>query len=144
MTFIVPFDDSKRTKTALSRGRELANGANEPMAAISVIPSNNAKYARKMGWIPSDVPFDGPRIASTLRSQVQDIAPEATFEYEVCRRSVTATSISKPIRKFAKQQDAPTVVVGSDEPGQGMPVASSVGARVTSDTAYDVLIVRSR
>jgi len=144
MTFVVPFDGSRRTELALDRGSELAEGVNESLSVISVIPSNNAKYARKMGWIPSDAPFDGNAIVSTLRSQVKEIAPDATFEYEVCSRRTTASSISKPIRKFAKRQDASTVVIGSDAAGRGMPVASSIGARIASSSAYDVLMIRSR
>lgn len=144
MTFVVPFDGSARTKAALARARKLARGVREPLVAISVIPSNNTRYARKMGWLPSDEPFDGSAIVSTLRAQVRDIAPDATFEYETCSRDATANSIAKPIRKFAKRNDASTVVIGSDSAGRAVTRASSVGGRISSDRAYDVLIVRSR
>jgi nucleotide-binding universal stress UspA family protein len=144
MTFVVPFDGSARTKTALDRARKLARGVREPLYVVAVIPSGNAAYARKMGWLASDEPFDGRRIVATLRSQVEDTAPDATFEYETCSRDATANSISKPIRKFAKRNDASTVVVGSDGAGRTVTRASSVGGRIASDDAYDVLIVRSR
>ena len=144
MSFVVPFDGSARTETALTRARKLARGVRESLFVISVIPSNNAGYARKMGWLASDEPFDGETIVSTLRSQVTDIAPAATFEYEVCSREATANSISKPIRKFAKRKDASTVVVGSDNAGRTATSASSVGGRIAADRGYDVLIVRSR
>ena len=143
MTFVVPFDGSARTKAALDRARVLANGVGESLLVLAVVPSNNARYARKMGWLASDEPFDGTAIVSTLRSQVRDIAPDATFEYETCNRDATANSISKPIRKFAKRNDASTVVVGSEGAGRAVTRASSVGGRISSDTSYDVLIVRA-
>jgi len=144
MTFVVPFDGSARTKTALGRARELAAGVGESVVAFTAIPANNAAYARKMGWVASDEPFDVGTIAPTLRSQVHDIAPDATFEYGRCSREATANGIAKPIRKFAKRTDASTVVVGSDSAGRFVTTASSVGGRITSDGGYDVLIVRSR
>jgi nucleotide-binding universal stress UspA family protein len=144
MTFVVPFDGSARTKTALDRARKLARGVREPVSVITVIPADNASYARKMGWLASDEPFDGNAIVSTLRSQVADIAADATFEYETCSRDATANSIAKPIRKFAKRKDASTVVIGSDSAGRTVTRASSVGGRIASDDAYDVLIVRNR
>ena len=143
MTFVVPFDGAPRTVTALERAQEFADALEELLVVVSVIPRNNAAYARERGWLPAGEPFDMKRIVTTLRDQVHDIAPEATFEYERCSRSVTGNRIAKPVRKVAKRNDADMVFVGSDDAGRLVTTASSVGSRVATDGSYDVVLVRS-
>jgi nucleotide-binding universal stress UspA family protein len=144
MTFVVPFDGAARTTTALERAREFGTALDEDLLVVTVIPVGNAAYARQRGWLASDEPFDLRAIVSTLSARVEEIAPEATFEYERCSRSVTGNSIAKPIRKFAKRHDAEMVFVGSDRAGRLMTTASSVGGRIAADGAYDVVLVRNR
>lgn len=143
MTFVVPFDGSTATEAALTRARDFGDALDEAVRVISIIPSNNARYARQRGWLASDEPFDVERIAATLSTQVEEIAPDASFTYERCSRDATANSISKPIRKFAKRHDASTVFVGSDNAGRIVTTVGSVGGRISADGAYDILIVRS-
>ncbi|MDS0260403.1 universal stress protein [Haloarcula sp. S1CR25-12] len=143
MTFVVPFDGADRTVAALERAREFAEALAEDVLVVSVVPSNNAAYARERGWLPAGEPFDMKTIVSTLREQVHDIAPEAAFEYELCSRSVTGNRIAKPVRKFAKRNDADMVFVGSDDAGRLVTTASSVGSRIATDGSYDVVLVRS-
>ena len=143
MTFVVPFDGSAATEAALARASEFGEALEESVRAITVIPSNNARYARQRGWLASDEPFDVERIASTLSEQAAEIAPDASFEYERCNRDATANSIAKPIRKFAKRNDASTVFVGSNNAGRLATAAGSVGGRISADGAYDILIVRN-
>lgn len=143
MTFVVPFDGGPRTVAALERAREFGASLGENVIAVSVIPQNNAAYARERGWLSAGEPFDMETIVTGLREQVADIAPDAGFEYERCSRSVTANRIAKPIRKFAKRTGASMVFVGSDNAGRLTTTASSVGNRIATDGNYDVVLVRS-
>jgi len=143
MTFVVPFDGAERTRTALDRAREFGAALDEEVLVVTVIPVGNAAYARQRGWLASDEPFDLETVVSTLRAQVAELAPDATFEYERIDRSVSGNSIAKPIRKFAKRNDADMVFVGSDNAGRLLTPASSVGGRIATDGAYDVVLVRS-
>jgi len=142
MTFVVPFDGSARTVAALERAREFSQALDRELLVVSVIPRDNAAYARERGWLPAGEPFDPQTILSTLKRQVNDIAPEATFDYEQCSRSVTANRIAKPVRKFAKRNDADMVFVGSDDAGRLVTTATSVGSRIATDGSYDVVLVR--
>ena len=143
MTFVVPFDGQPRTVTALERAREFADALDEEVLVVSVIPRRNAAYARERGWLSAGEPFDMKTIVSALREQVRDIAPEATFEYEQCSRSVTGNRIAKPVRKVAKRVGADLVFVGSDNAGRLTTTAASVGNRIATDGSYDVVLVRS-
>ncbi|MDS0281821.1 universal stress protein [Haloarcula onubensis] len=143
MTFVVPFDGTAHAETALVRAHELGAALDESVLVITVIPDRNAAYAREQGWLDAGEAFDIRTIVSTLREQVASVAPDAGFEWERCSRSVSGNRIAKPIRKFAKRNDADMVFIGSDNAGRLLTTASSVGGRIATDGAYDVVLVRS-
>ena len=143
MTFVVPFDGSNGAESALARANTLGAALGESVLVIAVIPNRNAAYAREQGWLDAGEAFDLETIVTTLREQVRAIAPDATFEYERCSRSVTGNRIAKPIRKFAKRNDADMVFIGSDNAGRLLTTAANVGGRIATDGAYDVVLVRS-
>ncbi|QIO21194.1 universal stress protein [Haloarcula sp. JP-L23] len=142
MTFVVPFDDSAHARAALVRAREFADALDEDVLAISVVPNNNVDYARKAGWLGPEESFDLDAIVASLERAVHDIAPEARFEYETCVREATGNRIAKPIRKFARHNDASMVFVGSANAGRLVTTLGSVAGRISTDAAYDVVIVR--
>lgn len=144
MTFVVPFDGSENAEQALVRARDLAAVLDKQVLTIAVIPDRNTAYAREQGWLDAGEAFDGKTIVSRLRKQVHDVAPDATFEYDHCSRSVTGNRIAKPIRKFAKRNDAEIVFIGSDNTGRLLTTAANVGSRVATDGAYDVVLVRNK
>jgi len=144
MTFVVPFDGSKNAEQALVRARDLAAALDKEVLTIAVIPDRNAAYAREQGWLDADEAFDGKTIVSRLREQVREVAPDATFEYDRCSRSVTGNRIAKPIRKFAKRNGAEMVFVGSNNTGRLLTTAANVGSRIATDGAYDVVLVRNK
>jgi len=144
MTFVVPFDGSAAAEAALVRARDIGDAVGDAVLVIAVIPVGNAAYARERGWVGPSDPFDLDAVVATLREQVHDIAPDATFEYERCSRSVSGNAIAKPIRKFAKRNGASMVFVGSDDAGRLVTTLASVGGRIITDAAYDVVLVRTR
>lgn len=142
MTVVVPFDGSKLSAAALDRARDFANPPGTDLMAISVIPNGNVAYARDRGWLDETEGFDAETVLSRLSDQVDSIAPEAEFEYEVVGRFAQAGEIASEIRTYARDVDADLVVIGSDDAGRIVSSVSSVGSAVATDDAYDVLIVR--
>ncbi|GAB6878688.1 hypothetical protein JCM17823_09620 [Halorubrum gandharaense] len=140
MTFVVPFDGSDLSKTALVRAAQFSTVLDVDVVAVAVIPTNNTRYAREKGWIATDEAFDAERIVTSLRDSVAAIAPDATFEYLVAGRSETRGTIATKLRSFARKVDASIVFLGSENAGR---IASkiTVGQYVTGDRSYDTLIV---
>lgn len=142
MVFVVPFDGSARTKAALKRAKEFGSGADESLIAVAAIPDGNTSYARQMGWLASDEPYTFETVVSRLRSDVNTIAPDAKFEPLRLYKRASGSQIAKPIRKFAKNHDASTVFIGSDNAGRLITSQNSIGGRIATDRNYDVCIVR--
>jgi len=142
MTFVVPFDGSAYAEAALVRACEFAPAVDESVRAVTIIPRNNARYARERGWLGPEAPFDLDAIVDRLAEQVHETAPLAAFHYETCSREVSGNAIAKPVRKYARREGATMVFVGSNSAGRLTRRLSSVGERVGADAAYDVAIVR--
>lgn len=142
MTLLVPFDGSALAEAALDRAATFGSTFDQPVTALAVIPLGNTQYAREHGWIGPGESFDLEAIVSTLREQVHDCAPDATFRYERVSREAQAGSIARVIRRVARETDAPMVFVGSANAGRLVTTLSSVGGNVASDPSYDVVIVR--
>jgi len=59
MTFIVPFDGTALSQSALARASELSSVLDESVTAVTVIPTGNASYTQDRGWIEPGEQFDG-------------------------------------------------------------------------------------
>jgi len=143
MTFVVPFDGSTHAKSALARAGEIGSALDEELRVVTVIPRNNATYARERDWLNAGESFDLETIAAAVRAQVREVAPEAAVDYEDCSRNAKGNRIAKPIRKYAKRHGASMVFIGSDNAGRLVTSLSSVGDRISTDGSYDVVIVRT-
>jgi len=144
MTLVVPFDGSDLAEAALVRATEFGSVFDEDVLAISVIPKGNNDYAREHGWIGQDEEFDLESVVSTLHEQVVNLCPSADFRHKVVDRYAPSGSISKRLRKVAREEDASMVFLGSENAGHLVSAVSSVGSSVAADEAYDVVIVRDR
>lgn len=142
MTIVVPFDGTPLSEAALRRGSDLGDAFGERLVAISVIPKGNERYAREQGWIAETERFDMETVLDRLEEQVDRIAPDAKFEYDVVSRYAQPGEIASPIRKRASDLDTDIVVLGSDNAGRIVTSVSSVAGPVAADDAYDVMIVR--
>jgi nucleotide-binding universal stress UspA family protein len=140
MTLVVPFDGGELSKTALVRAAQFDTVLDQGVVVVSVVPRNNKSYARKRGWINSDEPFNSEAIVESLENAVKKIAPDAEFHHISVGRNSPSGTISNKIRKAARDKEASIVFVGSRNAGR---IASSlsVGSSVTSDRAYDTMIV---
>jgi nucleotide-binding universal stress UspA family protein len=142
MVVIVPFDGTELAKTALLHADHSSEMYADAVIAVAVIPKENEKYAREHGWIGDGEPFDKETIVKRLRREVCAITEDANFEYLTVPRYSSSGAISSQIRRFAKNQDASAVFIGSGNAGNMVIGMDSVGGRVASDSDYDVAIFR--
>lgn len=144
MTLVVPFDGSELAEAALVRAGEFATVFDETVVAVSVIPKGDVQYAREHDWLGPEESYDPDAIVSTLHTQVVELCPSAEFRKEYVDRYAPSGAISKTVRRIAKAEDASMVFIGSENAGHVVTSVSSVGRGITSDDAYDVVIVRHR
>jgi len=144
MTFVVPFDGSPLSESALVRAVEFGSVLDERIVAASAIPEGNASYARERGWLDPGESFDLDAVVGHLHEKVTSYAPSAEFRYDVVGRRATPGTIASHLREQARSVDASMVFIGSENAGRLVSSLSSVGETVASDDAYDVVIVRNR
>lgn len=140
MSLVVPFDDSPLSRAALVRARQFDQVLNEGICVISVVPAQNREYARGRGWIGQNEQFNGEQIVESLRNSVTALAPDAHFEYVVTSRHAASGTIAKEIRRFAREEDATIVFIGSENAGRFVR-SLSVGSSVASGSTYDTMII---
>ncbi len=145
MTLLVPFDGSELSTAALEKAAEFGDLTDEDVVALTVVPDDD-EYARERGWIDQHEQFDPDVVTRKMRRTVADVAPEATFEYELVDSdeptATATTNVVRTIRDRAADLDASLVFVGSENAGSVTTPLSSVGGPVASDQHYDVYVVR--
>lgn len=140
MTFMVPFDGSSLAQAALVRATEYAEALDESVVAVSIIPDDEV-YLRQQGWTQSEETFDIESVTETLRGEVTELSPEATFRYERTTSS-SPHSIATEIQAAAADIQPTVVFLGSENVGEIVTPVSSVGGEVAANVEYDVYIVR--
>ena len=145
MTLLVPFDGSDLSEAALERATEFAEFRGEDVLALTVVP-DEPEYALSRGWLDPADPFDPDAIAERFRGRVAELAPEATFRYEIPENVSSMASITtdviRTIRAVAHDVGASVIFIGSENAGRVSSPVSSVGAPVSEDQSYDVYIIR--
>jgi nucleotide-binding universal stress UspA family protein len=141
MDFLVPFDASPLSRSALRRASTFAE--KQDVVALCVIPAG-ARYARNKGWLDAGEDFEFATVRDWLESRVAEIAPDAEFQYVRTESRPPGTEIAKIIRRKARDVDAEIVFLGSKNAGKVVTPVSSVGSSVTTDESYDVYIARHR
>ena len=146
MTYLVPFDGSLLAEAALARAVEFAAALEEAVVALSVVPVDERDFAVERGWIDDGEAYDPDAVVDRLRSQVAEIAPDATFRCErpedVSSVASVTTDVVRTIRVVAQEVGASIVFIGSENAGRVSTPVCSVGAPVSEDPRYDVHIVR--
>lgn len=141
MVFLVPYDGSPLTNSALRRASTFT--ADERVVAFAVLPTG-VKYARSKGWLDAGESFDAETVEARLQAEVTDIAPDADFESVRVEPRPPSSAVSKHIRRKARDVDAEIVFLGSKNAGKVVTPVSSVGSGITSDESFDVYIARHR
>ncbi|NEU55522.1 universal stress protein [Halorussus sp. MSC15.2] len=142
MTIVVPFDGCELSQTALVRATMLGEAFDERVLALTIVPDNDAEYARERDWLGQGEKFDRQTVVGRLREHVVELAPRAEFRDETVGRYASTGTIATKLRRAAKDAEASLVVIGSDNAGHMVSSIHSVGSTVASDEAFDVLIVR--
>ncbi len=146
MVYLVPFDGSPLAEAALARAAEFATVMGEDLLVLTVVPVDERDFAVERGWIDDIDEYDPDEIVAQLRSQVADVAPEATVRCErpedVSSVASVTTDVVRTIRTVAQEVDATVVFIGSENAGRVSSPVTSVGAPVSEDPRYDVHIVR--
>lgn len=140
MTLVVPYDGSQLSKIALIRAAQFDTVFDQGVVVVSVIPQNNTTYARERDWIGPNEAFDTATVVDTLRESVRRIAPDATFDHILVGRGAPSGTIANRIRRFARDQNASIVFIGSENAGR-IAGSLSVGSSVTTDRSYDTMII---
>lgn len=143
MSIVVPFDGSRLSGAALVRATQIRAVFGGSIVAVTVIPEGNRKYARERGWLESTEAYDTDTIVARIHQQAVELAPAADYSHALVDRYAQTGSIATRLREIAKEADASLVIVGSENAGRIVSGLNSVGGKVTQDTAYDVLIVRT-
>lgn len=145
MVFLAPYDGSPLARAALARARDLATHTDTEVVALAVVP-DDPEFASERGWIEGHEAFDPEQAARHLQAEVGEIAPEATFRWEVPEDvstvASTTTDIARTIRQVAHELDADVVFIGSENAGRVAAPVTSVGSPISKDPSYDVFIVR--
>jgi nucleotide-binding universal stress UspA family protein len=141
MAFVVPFDGSELAEAALVRAVEYGTALEEETVAVSVVPERK-RYAEEKGWIDDEGVFDVDRVVAALRDRVEELAPEASFEYERIREFPPEERIADHIERLALRHDPSVVFLGSDNVGRVVTPLTSVGVHLAAEESYDVFIVR--
>lgn len=156
MTFMVPFDGTRLSKSALAKARQYAIALEEApsdivrwllpgehidVVAVSVVPES-ARYAREKDWIRDDEEFSTRRVVEDLHRQVTDLTPNANFQYIRVDGSARAGTITTRLRNKAHELEISVMFIGSENAGRIVTPLSSVGRGLAADQEFDVHLVR--
>ncbi|MFW5964163.1 MAG: universal stress protein [Natronomonas sp.] len=141
MTYLVAFDGTDISETALLRAAEFADSTHERLVVVSVLPTDE-DLAAEYG-LGDDDGYDPGEAAQRLRKRVENISTDAEFRAESVDAYAGKGRIATEIREVARDVDADVVFVGSDNAGRVVQPVSSVGGAVAGGTDYDVFIARS-
>lgn len=141
-TYLVPFDGSPLSRTALRRARDLANDTDVDVLAFSVVPRGSTKWARERDLLGAAEPYDADAVVEELRRRVETVAPKATFESTFVGKRSVSGRIAGVIRRRAADVDAEIVFLGSRNAGNIVTSVADVAPSVASRGTYDVYIAR--
>jgi nucleotide-binding universal stress UspA family protein len=141
MTFVVAFDNTPLSLSALERAVQFASATDDSVVAVTAIPQDSA-VARERGWIGGNERFDVDTAARNLTEIVTDVDPDVGFDYRSVDKYAPRGRVSRAIRELAVEHGADVLFIGSDNAGRIVGNIVSVGQSVSADDRYDVHIVR--
>jgi len=144
MAFVVPFDGSPLSETALVRASEFSEVLDERVVAVTVIPDRDTDYARERDWLGPDEPYDLDEVVATVHERVVALDSSADFRHVTVDRYAQTGTISTEITRAASEADASMVFIGGENAGRLVSSVSSVGRNVSGQVEFDVVIVRNR
>lgn len=141
MEFVVAFDGTPVSKTALARAATLSAGVDGNVTAVTVIPAGNAQYARDRGWLDEAEQYSRESVLETLRVSVESVAPTAGFSYRSVDRYAPRGKIGRVLRTAAEEADVDVLAIGTENAGRVFTALSTV-TRSVAVGSYDLYVVR--
>ncbi|MFC3476181.1 universal stress protein [Halobacterium litoreum] len=141
MTYVVAFDNTPLSRTALRRAVEYGDAVGEDVVAVTAIKRDSG-HAREHGWLSGDETFDVETVAQNLTETVAEFDPDVELRHRAVDQYAPHGRVSRAIREMAVEADASVVFIGSDNAGRMVGGITSVGQNVSADDRYDVHIVR--
>lgn len=117
MVFLVPFDGSRRARTALDRAVTYADALDREVVAVSYVPTG-ADYAERRCWADPDDDFAADSVASDLRRKIEEATDEAELRYEDESAHSPEGGLSPDVKGTARDVGATVVFVGTADDGQ--------------------------
>ena len=140
MVFLVPYDGSSVSNTALSRAVEHGKAMNEDVVAVTLIPTGTA-YAERRKWIEPNEEFAVETARNELKRKIEETTDETERNYEGSSATGPDDGIAKHIRQVANDVGATVLFVGTRTNGSAEGVETPFGS-IAQDGSYDVYIVR--
>jgi nucleotide-binding universal stress UspA family protein len=140
MKFLVAYDGSPLSKSALLRAADFAETGDATVHAVTIVPEDGA-LARERGWIGVDGAFDIDRIETAIRGEVRGFIPDARVHAIAVEKHAAHGRITRKIRSLAREIGARVLFVGSESAGHLVTGLSSVGQGVAYGE-YDLHVVR--
>ena len=141
MQFVVAFDGTPVSKTALDRAETLSEAVGGNLTAITVIPLGNAQYARDRGWLDEGEQYSRESIIEPLRASVESVAPTARFSYQPVDRYAPRGKIGRVLRTAAEEVGVDVLTIGTENAGRVFTALSTV-TRSVAVGSYDLFVVR--
>lgn len=141
MQFVVAYDGSVISATALVRAARLADGVDGAVTAVTVLPSQNAQYARDRGWLDSGEPWERKRVVGSLRGEVNSIVSGTKFTYRMVDRYAPRGKIGRVLRTTAEEEGVDVFVIGTENAGRIFSSMTTVTHSVSSGD-YDLFVVQ--
>lgn len=141
MQFVVAFDGTPVSKTALSRAATLAAAVEGDVTAVTVIPAGNAQYARDRGWLDETEQYSRESVLDALRASVESVAPTAGFSYRPVDRYAPRGKIGRVLRTAAEEVGVDVLTIGTENAGRVFTALSTV-TRSVAGGPYDLYVVR--
>jgi nucleotide-binding universal stress UspA family protein len=139
MVFLVPFDGSPVSEAALARAVEHGAAMDEPVVAVSLVPTGS-EYAERRKWIRPDEEFAVETASAELRRKIEEATDDAERNFEGPGAQSPGEGTTARIRQIARDVGASVLFVGASE-GAAESLQTPFGA-VSAHGGYDIYVVR--
>lgn len=141
MQFVVAYDGSVVSRTALVRAAKLADGVDGTVTAVTVLPGRNAQYARERGWLDPGAEWVRERVIGTVSGDVKSAVPEAAVTYRMVDRYAPRGKIGRVLKRTAEEEGVDVFVIGTENAGRVF-TSMTTAAHSVSSGNYDLFVVR--
>ncbi|MFB6184120.1 MAG: universal stress protein [Haloarculaceae archaeon] len=140
--FVVAYDGSPLSRTALERADELADG-NYDVVVLTAVPFGNTPYARAKGWLDGEEAFVVDAVVDRLSRDLRRAAVDVNVDFLLVPLDRWAPTgvIAHALRKAIDEIGPEVVFVGSRNAGRKTTSLDSVAGGLVAGQ-YDVYIAR--